>query len=80
MLLLVVGGLPAFFVEAKFADQAFRLFRWRSPETREMMYLESVMAREDYTKEVKLFEPGPEAARSLQGGHFRQAVYRRTVR
>jgi len=59
VLLLVVGGLPAFFVEAKFADQAFRLFRWRSPETREMMYLESVMAREDYTKEVKLFDLGP---------------------
>ncbi len=59
VLLLVVGGLPAFFVEARFADQAFQLFRWRSPETREMMYLESVLAREDYTKEVKLFDLGP---------------------
>jgi ATP-binding cassette subfamily B protein len=59
VLLLVLGGLPAFFVEAKFAGQAYRLFRWRSPETREMMYLESVLAREDYTKEVKLFGLGP---------------------
>ncbi|MFW5816344.1 MAG: ABC transporter ATP-binding protein [Wenzhouxiangella sp.] len=59
VLLLVAGGLPAFFVEAKFAGQAFRLFRWRSPETREMMYLESVLARDDYTKEVKLFGLGP---------------------
>ena len=59
VLLLVAGGLPAFFVEAKFAGQAFRLFRWRSPETREMMYLESVLAREDYTKEVKLFGLAP---------------------
>ncbi|MGY6553957.1 MAG: ABC transporter ATP-binding protein [Wenzhouxiangella sp.] len=59
VLLLIAGGLPAFFVEAKFAGQAFRLFRWRSPETREMMYLESVLAREDYTKEVKLFGLGP---------------------
>ncbi len=59
VLLLVAGGLPAFFVEARFAGQAYRLFRWRSPETREMMYLESVLAREDYTKEVKLFGLGP---------------------
>jgi ATP-binding cassette subfamily B protein len=59
VLLLVIAGLPAFFVEAKFAGQAFRLFRWRSPETREMMYLESVLAREDYTKEVKLYDLAP---------------------
>lgn len=59
VLLLVAGGLPAFFVEARFAGQAFRLFRWRSPETREMMYLESVLARDDYTKEVKLFGLAP---------------------
>ena len=59
VLLLVVGGLPAFFVEAKFAGQAFRLFRWRSPETREMMYLETVLARDDYTKEVKLYNLAP---------------------
>jgi len=59
VLLLLVGGLPAFFVEAKFAGQAFQLFRWRSPDTREMMYLESVLAREDYTKEVKLYGLAP---------------------
>ena len=59
VLLLVAGGLPAFFVEVKFAGQAFQLFRWRSPETREMMYLESVLAREDYTKEVKLYDLAP---------------------
>ncbi|HKL50152.1 MAG TPA: ABC transporter ATP-binding protein, partial [Wenzhouxiangellaceae bacterium] len=49
----------AFLAEAKFAGQAFRLFQWRSPETREMIYLESVLAREDYTKEVKLFDLAP---------------------
>ena len=59
VLLLIAGGLPAFFVEAKFAGQAYRLFRWRSPETREMMYLESVLARDDYTKEVKLYGLAP---------------------
>ncbi len=59
VLLLIVGGLPAFVVEARFAGQAYRLFRWRSPETREMMYLESVLARDDYTKEVKLYGLAP---------------------
>lgn len=59
VLVLILGGLPAFFVEARFAGQAFRLFRWRAPESREMIYLESVLAREDYTKEVKLFDLAP---------------------
>ena len=59
VLVLILGGLPAFIAEAKFAGQAFRLFQWRSPDSREMMYLESVLAREDYTKEVKLFDLAP---------------------
>ena len=59
VLILVVGGLPAFMVEAKFSGEAFRLFRWRSPETRKQMYLETVLAREDYAKEVKLYGLGP---------------------
>jgi ATP-binding cassette subfamily B protein len=59
VLILVVAGLPAFAAEAKFSGDAFRLFRWRSPETRKQMYLETVLAREDYTKEVKLFGLGP---------------------
>jgi ATP-binding cassette subfamily B protein len=56
---LVLGGLPSFLVEAKFSGDAFRLFRWRSPETRKQMYLETVLAREDYAKEVKLYGLGP---------------------
>lgn len=59
VLVLVLGGLPAFAVEAKFSGEAFRLFRWRSPETRKQMYLETVLAREDYAKEVKLYGLGP---------------------
>jgi ATP-binding cassette subfamily B protein len=55
---LLLGGLPAFFAETKFAGDAFRLFRWRSPETRKQMYLETVLAREDYAKEVKIFGLG----------------------
>jgi ATP-binding cassette subfamily B protein len=56
---LFLAGLPAFIAEAKFSGDAFRLFRWRSPETRMQMYLETVIAREDHAKEVKLFELGP---------------------
>ncbi|MDZ7644491.1 MAG: ABC transporter ATP-binding protein [Woeseiaceae bacterium] len=59
VVILVVAGLPSFFAEAKFSGDAFRLFRWRSPETRMQMYLETVIAREDGVKEVKLFNLGP---------------------
>jgi ATP-binding cassette subfamily B protein len=57
--ILLCSGLPAFMAEAKFSGDAFRLFRWRSPETRMQMYLETVIAREDHAKEVKLFGLGP---------------------
>lgn len=57
--LLVGAGLPAFIAEAKFSGDAFRLFRWRSPQSRQQAYLETVLAREDYVKEVKLFGLGP---------------------
>jgi ATP-binding cassette subfamily B protein len=56
---LLLAGLPSFVAEAKFSGDAFRLFRWRSPETRMQMYLETVLAREDHAKEVKLYELGP---------------------
>jgi ATP-binding cassette subfamily B protein len=57
--ILILAGLPSFFAEAKFSGDRFRLFRWRSPDTRMQMYLETVMAREDGAKEVKLFQLGP---------------------
>ena len=56
---LVLAGLPSFFAEAKFSNDAFRIYRWRSPDTRMQMYLETVIAREDGVKEVKLFQLGP---------------------
>jgi ATP-binding cassette, subfamily B, bacterial len=56
---LVLAGLPAFIAETKFSGDAFRLFRWRSPETRMQIYLETVLAREDHAKEVKLYRLGP---------------------
>jgi len=68
---LLLAGLPAFVAEAKFSGDAFRLFRWRSPETRMQIYLETVLAREDHAKEVKLFGLG---ARLLE--RYR-AIFRR---
>ncbi len=56
---LVVSGVPAFIAEARFAGQAFRLFRWQSPETRQQSYLETLIAREDHAKEVLLYGLGP---------------------
>ncbi|MCA9665753.1 MAG: ABC transporter ATP-binding protein, partial [Myxococcales bacterium] len=56
---LVVAALPAFIAETRFSGEAFRLFRWRTPETREQMYLETVLAREDHAKEVTVFSLGP---------------------
>ena len=59
VLILIGAGLPSFLAEAKFSGDAFKLFRWRSPDTRMQIYLESVIAREDGVKEVKLFQLGP---------------------
>jgi ATP-binding cassette subfamily B protein len=59
VVVLIVAGLPAFLAEAKFSGDKFRLFLWRSPETRMQLYLETVLAREDHAKEVKLFGLGP---------------------
>lgn len=58
LLVLMVAAVPAFIAETRFAGQAFRLFRWRAPETREQTYLETLIAREDYAMEVKLYQLG----------------------
>ncbi len=85
VLLLVGAGLPAFVAEAKFSGDAFRLFRWRSPETRKQIYLESVIASDDYAKEVKLFGLGPRLLEQYREifhmlyGEDRRLTLRRTV-
>ncbi len=58
VLILVVAAIPSFVAETRFAGHAFRLFRWRSPETRQQHYLETLLAREDYAKEVQLYQLG----------------------
>lgn len=59
VIILVIAGVPAFVAETKFSDAAFRLFRWRTPETRQRAYYETAIAREDFAKETQLFGLGP---------------------
>ncbi|MEM1414327.1 MAG: ABC transporter ATP-binding protein [Myxococcota bacterium] len=59
VVVLAVAAVPAFLVETRFSKEAFRLFSWRAPESRKQTYLEVMLAREDYAKEVKLFDLGP---------------------
>lgn len=59
VLVLTLSAVPAFVAETRFAGQAFRLFRWRAPETREQTYLETLIARDDYAMEVQLYQLGP---------------------
>ncbi|WP_369919594.1 ABC transporter ATP-binding protein [Marinomonas polaris] len=56
--LLICGALPSFIAEAKFSGDAFLMFRWRSPEVRQQNYLETLLAREDNIKEVRLYQLG----------------------
>ncbi len=58
VLILAMSGVPAFVAEARFAGEAFRNQRRRSPERREQLYLEMVLTREDGVKEVKLLQLG----------------------
>lgn len=59
VLILALAALPSFVAETKFSGDAFRLFSWRVPEAREQNYLEMLIAREDYVKEVQLYQLGP---------------------
>ncbi|NJL64176.1 MAG: ABC transporter ATP-binding protein [Methylacidiphilales bacterium] len=58
VVILVIASIPTFVSETKFAAKGFRLFSWRAPETRQQHYLETLVAREDFAKEVKLYQLG----------------------
>ncbi|MEH2080664.1 MAG: ABC transporter ATP-binding protein [Nostoc sp.] len=58
VVVLVLAAMPVFIAETKFAGEAFRLFSWRAPETREQNYLENLLAREDFVTEIKLYQLG----------------------
>lgn len=59
VLVLLLTALPSFIAETRYSGEAFRLFKRRTPESREQSYLETVIAREDHAKEVLLFGLGP---------------------
>lgn len=58
IIIMPLCGLPVFLAESKFSGDAFLLYRWRSPEGRKQLYLESVALDDDHVKEVKLFGLG----------------------
>ncbi|MDQ3033354.1 MAG: ABC transporter ATP-binding protein/permease [Myxococcota bacterium] len=55
---IVIAAIPSFIGETRFSKDAFRLFKWRAPESRKQNYYEMMLARADYAKEVKLFGLG----------------------
>jgi ATP-binding cassette, subfamily B, bacterial len=52
---LLAATVPATIAESRFAKQGFRLRNFRSPETRRLYYLESLLASDEHQKELKLF-------------------------
>ena len=54
VVVLTLAAVPVFVAETRFSEDAFRLFRWRAPETRMQIYLESLLAREDNAKAIGL--------------------------
>src|SRR5438067_10769821 len=58
-LVIVAASLPAFFAEARFSGESFRLNSWRAPEGRRQNYLEWILTRVSHVKEVKIFGLAP---------------------
>ena len=58
VIMLMIAAVPAFVAETRFAGEAFRLFRWRTPETREQNYLEWLIANEAPAMEIRLYQLG----------------------
>lgn len=55
---LLVAGVPSFLAEARFSQETFRFFRKHSPENRERHYVETMLTREQFAKEVGFFGLG----------------------
>lgn len=58
VVILMLAAVPAFISETRFAGQAFRLFQWRTPETREQNYLEWLIGNESPAMEIRLYQLG----------------------
>lgn len=59
VLILFLTAVPGFVAETRFSAAAFRLFSWKTPEKRRQNYLEIVMSRLEYAKEVGIYGLGP---------------------
>jgi ATP-binding cassette, subfamily B, bacterial len=73
-LALLVASVPAAAVEIYFSRSAFRLWNWRLPESRQLNYLEYVIANDAHVKEVKLFGLGPTLLGRYRG--LAEKIYR----
>lgn len=58
VVVLTVAAVPAFVAETRFAGEAFRIFCWRTSESREQGYLETLITRENSAREVRLYQLG----------------------
>jgi ABC-type multidrug transport system fused ATPase/permease subunit len=58
VLALIAAGVPSFVSEARFSQEAFRFFRRHSPENRERHYVETLLTREEFAKEIGFFGLG----------------------
>jgi ABC-type multidrug transport system fused ATPase/permease subunit len=67
VLIVIIAGLPVFIAELRYSQRVFDQQRKRSPEQREQGYLESLLTREDYAKEVKLYALGERLLERLRG-------------
>jgi len=70
---VVVAALPGFFVEMHFARSRWETAHRRTARRREQSYLENILAREDFAKEVRLFETGDLLLRRFRG--FSKELY-----
>ncbi|MBZ0118491.1 MAG: ABC transporter ATP-binding protein/permease, partial [Sandaracinaceae bacterium] len=59
LVIVLFAGIPSFVSEARFSKEAFRFFQRHSPENRERHYLETLLTREDFAKEVGFYGLGP---------------------
>ncbi len=55
---LVLAAVPAFVAELRFDQDAFKLFSWKSEESRRQNYYELVITSAQHAKETKLFGLG----------------------
>jgi ATP-binding cassette subfamily B protein len=67
VLIVIVAGLPLFVAELRYSQRVFDQQRKRSPEQREQAYLETLLTREDYAKEIKLYALGSRLLDRLRG-------------